>query len=233
MQTDQELFAKGLATYQKVVNLNYLAHKEVYDVLRRAQMTEAPDQFVFLDIACGAASASAEALKGTRVGRYIGIDISQPSLDVARKLRPPQRRASALCPLSCNDANYAFQSGCDFSRDFRERWVADTLHRGARVDRGNFGAAGRRLLDDHVAGQHHADLVFGGQRLMGERRIAGSEDAILTEFDTEFLLHRRGHVDIGQHAEALALERRDDFGNGLVKAGLHGAGDIVFHGLSS
>jgi hypothetical protein len=28
MQTDQELFAKGLATYQKVVRLNYMAHKE-------------------------------------------------------------------------------------------------------------------------------------------------------------------------------------------------------------
>ena len=27
MQSDQELFAKGLATYQKVVNLNYMAHR--------------------------------------------------------------------------------------------------------------------------------------------------------------------------------------------------------------
>jgi hypothetical protein len=29
-----------------------------------------------VDIACGTATASAKALKGTRIGRYIGIDIS-------------------------------------------------------------------------------------------------------------------------------------------------------------
>jgi hypothetical protein len=49
MHTDQELFAKGLATYQKVVNENYMAHKEVYGLLRQVLVTEAPDQFVFLD----------------------------------------------------------------------------------------------------------------------------------------------------------------------------------------
>jgi ubiquinone/menaquinone biosynthesis C-methylase UbiE len=49
---------------------------------------------VFLDIACGAATASAEALKGTHVGRYIGIDISQPSLDVAK-----QALGSLDCPI--------------------------------------------------------------------------------------------------------------------------------------
>ena len=84
LQTDQELFAKGLATYQKVVNENFMAHKEVYGLLRQVLVTEAPDQFVFLDIACGTATGSAEALKGTNVGRCIGVDISRPSLDVAQ-----------------------------------------------------------------------------------------------------------------------------------------------------
>jgi cyclopropane fatty-acyl-phospholipid synthase-like methyltransferase len=84
VQTDQELFAKGLATYQKVVRHNYMAHKEVYDLLNRLLLTEAPDGFVFLDIACGDATASARALGDTKIGRYIGIDISQPSLDAAK-----------------------------------------------------------------------------------------------------------------------------------------------------
>ena len=65
--SDQELFAKGLATYQKVVSLNYMAHKEVYGLLRQVLVTEAPDQFVFLDVACGTATASANALKGSKV----------------------------------------------------------------------------------------------------------------------------------------------------------------------
>ena len=45
--------------------MNYMAHKEVYGLLRQILLTEAPDQFVFLNIACGMATASAEALKGT------------------------------------------------------------------------------------------------------------------------------------------------------------------------
>jgi hypothetical protein len=60
MQTDQELFARGLATFQKVIRHNYLAHKEVYGSLHQVLMTEAPDNVAFLDIACGAATASAE-----------------------------------------------------------------------------------------------------------------------------------------------------------------------------
>jgi len=60
METDQELFAKGLATYQKVVSHNYMAHNKVYAVLRQVLATEAPDRFVFLDVACGTAASTAE-----------------------------------------------------------------------------------------------------------------------------------------------------------------------------
>ena len=84
METDQELFAKGLATYQKVVAQNYMAHREVYGLLHDMLVSEAPRQIVFLDIACGTPTWSAPALEGTSVTRYIGVDISQPSLEVAR-----------------------------------------------------------------------------------------------------------------------------------------------------
>ena len=85
MQSDQELFEKSLATYQKVVALNYMAHREVYGLLHQVLAAEAPDQFVFADLACGPAMTSAEALRDTRIGRYIGIDISRPSLEIARE----------------------------------------------------------------------------------------------------------------------------------------------------
>src|SRR5262245_41732930 len=85
MQSDQEFFTKGLAAYQKVVSMNYMAHREAYDLLHRLLVNEAPDQFAFLDVACGTATGSAKALKGTKIGRYIGIDISQQSLDVAQE----------------------------------------------------------------------------------------------------------------------------------------------------
>ena len=45
--SDQELFAKGLATYQKVVVANYMAHEQVYNVLHEVLLREAKDGFVF------------------------------------------------------------------------------------------------------------------------------------------------------------------------------------------
>ena len=72
MGSDQELFAEGLATYQKVVSENLMSHREVYATLRDVLVREAPEKFIFVDIACGAATASAEALAGTQIGRYIG-----------------------------------------------------------------------------------------------------------------------------------------------------------------
>jgi SAM-dependent methyltransferase len=92
MISDQELFAKGLATYQKVIAANYMAHEQVSSLLHQVLSSEAKDGFVFADLACGTAPFSAAMLAGTGVGRYIGIDISRPSLDVAE---------GGLSPLSC------------------------------------------------------------------------------------------------------------------------------------
>jgi SAM-dependent methyltransferase len=85
MPSDQELFAKSLATYRKVEAANYMAHREVYGLLHDVLVSEAPDAFVFADLGCGTATGSAGALAGTQIGRYVGVDISEPSLVVARK----------------------------------------------------------------------------------------------------------------------------------------------------
>jgi SAM-dependent methyltransferase len=122
MQSDQELFAKGLAAYQKVVNLNYMAHKEVYALLHKVLVTEAPDKFVFLDVACGTATASADALKATGIKQYIGIDISQPSLDVAR-----EALGGLHCPvdLRCQDFVEAINA---WDEPADVVWVGQSLH---------------------------------------------------------------------------------------------------------
>jgi len=122
MQTDQELFARGLATYRRVIAENYMAHQEVYRLLRRVLETEAPDEFVFLDLACGTAAGSADALKDTRIGRYIGIDISQPSLDVAR-----QALTGLNCPvdLRCQDFVAAIST---WTEPIDVVWIGQSLH---------------------------------------------------------------------------------------------------------
>jgi SAM-dependent methyltransferase len=122
MPSDQELFSNGLATYQKVVSLNYMAHGEAYGVLRQVLATRARDPFVFLDIACGPATASAAALRGTRVGRYVGIDISQSSLDVAR-----EALSDLGCPvdLRCQDFVEAIEA---WDEPVDVAWIGQSLH---------------------------------------------------------------------------------------------------------
>lgn len=122
MTSDQELFAKGLATYQKVVAANYMAHRQVYEMLRQVLLDEASDGFVFADLACGTAPGSAAALAGSNVARYVGIDISQPSLDVAK-----EALAALTCPveLRCEDFVVAIDS---WKGPLDVVWIGQSLH---------------------------------------------------------------------------------------------------------
>jgi ubiquinone/menaquinone biosynthesis C-methylase UbiE len=97
MPSNQELFEKGLATYRKVEAANYVAYREVYGLLHDVLVADAPEGFVFADLGCGSATGSAKALAGTKIGRYVGVDISGRSLDVAREaLRDPMAREAGF-----------------------------------------------------------------------------------------------------------------------------------------
>ncbi|WFP74963.1 class I SAM-dependent methyltransferase [Mesorhizobium sp. WSM4906] len=76
------LFQDMWGIYRKIVDNNYLNHREAYSALRQRLQDQRPG-FTFLDIACGDASFSAAALAGLPLGRYVGIDLSQPALDAA------------------------------------------------------------------------------------------------------------------------------------------------------
>jgi hypothetical protein len=60
------LFQHQWQLYRKFVDNNYFYHREVYGRLHRIFVDEAVQPFRFLDIACGDARATVEALKGTR-----------------------------------------------------------------------------------------------------------------------------------------------------------------------
>ncbi|HZJ12867.1 MAG TPA: class I SAM-dependent methyltransferase, partial [Methyloceanibacter sp.] len=79
-----EQFQKQWATYQKLVNTDSLAHKEVGTILHGALKTVAKP-FAFVDIACGDAGQMKRALAGTKVSHYHGIDLSEPALELAAK----------------------------------------------------------------------------------------------------------------------------------------------------
>ena len=83
-QAALEQFQKQWATYQKLVDTDALAHKEVGTILRGA-LKAIPKPFAFLDIACGDAGQMRKALGGTKVKHYHGIDLSEPALELAAK----------------------------------------------------------------------------------------------------------------------------------------------------
>jgi hypothetical protein len=77
-----EQFQKQWATYQKLVDSDALSHKEVGKILHAA-LTTIVKPFAFLDIACGDAGQMRQALAGTKVNHYHGIDLSEAALDLA------------------------------------------------------------------------------------------------------------------------------------------------------
>jgi SAM-dependent methyltransferase len=76
-------FQEQWATYRKVVEGDFLSHREVGRILNATLNEVFPSPFSFLDIACGDASMMKTALRGTRVSHYHGIDLSQPALELA------------------------------------------------------------------------------------------------------------------------------------------------------
>lgn len=97
-------------------------HREVYATLRDVLVREAPEKFIFVDIACGAATASAEALAGTQIGRYIGIDISSQSLKVAEEAL---KQVGCPVELRCEDFVQALEG---WTEPADVVWIGMSLH---------------------------------------------------------------------------------------------------------
>jgi SAM-dependent methyltransferase len=116
------LFQQQWQLYRKFVDNSYFYHREVYGQLHQILVEEAVQPFRFLDIACGDARATADALKGTRVAHYHGIDLSQATLDVASKALE-----TLACPVMLDHR--------DFVAALRDRpepvdvaWIGLSLH---------------------------------------------------------------------------------------------------------
>jgi hypothetical protein len=66
------------------------------------------------------------------------------------------------------------------------------------------------LAKDDIAGEEGTDARFGGDRLVCQRWVAGSEDQIRINVKVEFGLHRCGDIDFGEDAKSLSGESGDD-----------------------
>src|SRR5215213_9168417 len=121
-EPSQAVFQQEWRIYRTLVDENYLFHREAYACLHRILVEGVRRPFRFLDVACGDATASVEALTGTAITQYHGIDLSAAALELARSAL-----AVLDCPVTLEHADYV-----EALRDWREPpdvvWIGLSLH---------------------------------------------------------------------------------------------------------
>jgi ubiquinone/menaquinone biosynthesis C-methylase UbiE len=147
------VFQEEWQVYRKVVDNNYLFHREAYAVLRNLLLEEMTAPFRFLDIACGDAGATVGALAGTRVAHYHGIDLSEPALALA------EAALRALpCPFELTRQDFvAALRGRTASADIA--WIGLSLHHLQRPQKSDLmgdarlivGEAGKLLVYENAS----------------------------------------------------------------------------------
>jgi SAM-dependent methyltransferase len=157
---DQSWFLDGWRTYRKFLDLNYMFHREVYACLRGVLLSEAPPRFHFLDVACGDAAASIVALAGTDIGRYTGIDISRPALELAKA-----ELAVLTCPVTLIEQDFVGALAA-WTEPVDVVWIGQSLH--------HLGPEGKQA----VARDVRRILAPGGLFLIWEPTTLPGEDRI-------------------------------------------------------
>lgn len=116
------LFQEEWAVYRKMVDNNYLFHREAYGCLHDFILRDAPRGFSFLDIACGDARETVGALEGTPVGRFIGVDLSAPALTIAR-----ESTSRLECPVDLIETDF-ITALKDIAGQIDIAWIGLSLH---------------------------------------------------------------------------------------------------------
>jgi SAM-dependent methyltransferase len=116
------VFQSEWETYRKAVENNFLFHRQAYARLHEVIAQDFTRPFQFLDVACGDASAIANALVGTAIANYTGIDFSPQAIELAGK------NLSALgCPVTLIQRD--FLEAINDARDPVDLvWIGLSLH---------------------------------------------------------------------------------------------------------
>ncbi len=81
----KEFFNEQWKIYQKVLNNNYMGHQEIYCILHELLVSYFQRPFKMLELGCGDASLTTQALLNTNIAFYQGIDQSIPALESAKQ----------------------------------------------------------------------------------------------------------------------------------------------------
>lgn len=80
-----EIFIKNWSLYRKIIENDNMSHKDGYAKLEEILKEDFKRPFSFLDLACGDAFYSSRTLKATSARQYIGIDVSDQALSLAKE----------------------------------------------------------------------------------------------------------------------------------------------------
>lgn len=79
-----DLFNNQWEVYEKILNNNYMEHRQFGESLNKFLASYFQRGFSMLDLGCGDASFTSTALLNTTISEYTGIDLSKSALDIAR-----------------------------------------------------------------------------------------------------------------------------------------------------
>jgi ubiquinone/menaquinone biosynthesis C-methylase UbiE len=120
-QSSSEIFQASAEVYTKMVDQNYLFHREVYACLHGLLMDRKP--FRFLDVACWDAACSAQALANTSIAEYYGIDIVPEALALASE----NLRGKLHCPIYLQQGDF-IPTLAQWDRPVDVVWIGLSLH---------------------------------------------------------------------------------------------------------
>lgn len=191
-----DMFRYDWAIYQKLVRANEMHHRELGQILRRLIAARFDRPFTFLDLACGDASLARQILKGSKVIRYEGIDLSRPALECAARVMSNVPYKVTLEEEDMRDAVLKRPACCDII------WCGFSIHHLQRAQKQDMLAALRRALKpggifvcaEPVCGAGETREAFTG-RWQGELR---SRFSCLTETEYAHLLQ---HILTCDHPE--------------------------------
>ena len=158
------IFQREWRIYRKMVDQNYLFHREAYSGLRRVLLEDAPRPFRFLDLACGDASAAAGALEGTDIASYCGVDLSAEALKLASGAL-----AKLACPVSLRQGDFV-EALATWGGAVDVVWIGSSLHHLLAPAKLGAMRAARRLI-----GANGVLLVYENASPEGEDRKAWLE----------------------------------------------------------
>jgi SAM-dependent methyltransferase len=191
----QALFQQQWRIYRTLVDENYLFHREAYACLRQILVESVRRPFRFLDVACGDATAAVDALMGTAISHYHGIDLSAAALELAR---------SALtrldCPVTLELADYV-EALRNWSGPVDVVWIGLSLHHLQTAEKLEVLRAIRNVLPEDGHLLLYEDTSPDGEDRDGWLRRWDEQQPSWTAYAPEEWATITSHVHAADHPE--------------------------------